>query len=377
MTRIAAVFTLLATLPAPGVAAAQTAIAIGVAPVESSGFGASAIAARVQGVLEAELQNAPRVQLVERSRLADVLAEGAYQHSGATGAAASALGQQHNVDKLLFAEVSGRHPRFQLSLKVVDVASGKVAWTAADSLGSGDAETARRTAALVRRLARLAVALNPTEMILHAGGQFVMGSTLGTRDEGPEHAVRVDDFYLDRTEVSRAAYEMVRRESGLGVTDSGAPDSPATLVSWTDADRHCRAVGKRLPTEAEWELAARGSDGRVYPWGEEQPSAALVRFSGEARGPSPIDRYGDGASQNGVLNLAGNVAEWVSDWWDPTYYERSPANNPRGPLLGDYRIVRGGSWADGAFELRTSARAYHNPDKGAAYIGFRCARSAR
>ncbi len=210
-----------------------------------------------------------------------------------------------------------------------------------------------------------------------------MGSEIGPVEEQPAHGVSVSAFSLDRTEVSAASYSAYSIANGRTVSmrerlDSPeTPAAPATMVNWPDAQAYCGSLGKRLPTEAEWEYAARGmSSAATYPWGENPPDHSLARYSGAAPEPVAIDALSQGASPQGVLHLAGNVAEWVGDWWDPLYYASSPGDNPRGPSVGDYKVVRGGSWSQPAAEIRGAARSFHSPDRGAAYIGFRCARSA-
>ena len=362
-------------------AAAVKRVSLGVAPVESGRFVPDAVTALVQSVLEEELARSPRLDLVERSRLQDVLAELSFQQSGVTERAAAArIGAQENVQSLVFAQVVRPSSRYdltgyRLSLKVVDVASDRVVWTDTDSLGRSDREVAGVTRRLARRLASMALAFAPTEMVFLAAGSFRMGSDTGPGEEQPGHVVSLSAFSIDRTEVSTASYNAYLVTHGRQPDTRTAPEIPVAMVSWGDAQAYCGWLEKRLPTEAEWEYAARNmSQGSTYPWGEALPDAFLARFSGGAAGPVAIDALSEGASAQGVLHLAGNVAEWVSDWWDPRYYAASPEADPRGPSVGDFRVTRGGSWSHGATEIRAAARGYHSPDRGAAYIGFRCAR---
>ena len=356
--------------------AGSTSVTVGVAPVEAGTRASASVAAVVQNALEEALARSDRVVLVERSRLKDVLQEVAFQQSGVTQSRTSSpVGEQLNVQMLVFAEVARVYPDYKVVVKIVDVATGKVLRADEETVGRGAAEMAVGTRNLASRLAGLVFALTPVEMIHHHAAEFTMGSVSGMPDERPLHPVSVPGFLLDRTEVTRGAYDLFLESRGKTAI-SGAHSSahlPVTGVSWGDADAYCRWLDKRLPTEAEWEYAARGSEGRPFPWGEEQPGSSVARGGGG--GPVAVDDLPRGATALGVLHMAGNAAEWVGDWWDASYYSSAPRENPPGPIHGDFKIVRGGAWTQDSYEARTTARSYHNPDKGADHIGFRCARS--
>ena len=361
-------------------ATAARRVSLGVAPVESGRRVPDAVTTLVQAVLEEELARAARIDLVERSRLQDVLAELSFQQSGVTErASATRIGQHSNVEDLVFAEVVKANVRYdagyRLSLKVIDVATNRVVWTDADSLGRSDREVAGVTRRIARRLAAMALAFAPAEMVSLPAGSFRMGSATGPVEETPVHVVSLSAFSLDRTEVSSAAYNAFLMAHGRQANDRTPPEAPATMVSWGDAQAYCGWLDKRLPTEAEWEYAARGMGDHTYPWGEAAPDPGRARYSGSAAAAVAVDALTGGASPQGILQLSGNAAEWVSDWWDPRYYATSPGNDPRGPDWGDYKVIRGGSWSHTAAEIRAAARNYHSPGRGAAYIGFRCARS--
>ena len=255
----------------------------------------------------------------------------------------------------------------------------------------------------------------PGEMVPISPGDFTMGSDTGERDELPVRAVYLDAYDIDRYEVTNLQFKAFidvtkyrttaedtgwswiftttwhkaegaswRAPEGLESDISEVPGHPVVHVSWRDARAYCRWAGKRLPTEAEWEKAARGTDGRIYPWGDAWDGARLNHGKlgrpsyDESDGylfTSPVGAYPSGASPYGVHDMAGNVWEWTGDRYEEDYYAKAPRRNPPGPRTGTYRIVRGGSWADRSFSLRSPFRNYYNPVYSGNYLGFRCVRS--
>src|SRR5215510_14927320 len=199
----------------------------------------------------------------------------------------------------------------------------------------------------------------------------------------PLPKVFLDSFYLDKFEVTNGRFakfvEAIQSEPPWGFADKETPvvrpDQPVRWVNWMDAIGYCLWVGKRLPTEAEWEKAARGSDGRAYPWGNDPPTPAHAVF-GLKEGSDTVSAIGNrdkGKSPYGVHDLAGNLYEWTTDWYDEEFYSKNPAINPKGPSEGTAKVQRGGSYINGAYRLRSSFRTKGDPTEHDPNVGFRCA----
>jgi formylglycine-generating enzyme required for sulfatase activity/tRNA A-37 threonylcarbamoyl transferase component Bud32 len=251
-------------------------------------------------------------------------------------------------------------------------------------------------------------------MIYIPAGEFLMGSDK-TKDsqadynELPQHKVYLDAYWIDVTVVTNAMFTAFFQASGyktdaekagwayVFVSKNGSwnqvngadwrhpkgPQSnlqslekhPVVQVSWNDAQAYCQWSGRRLPSEAEWEKAARGVDGRIYPWGDAAPDPNKLNYNGVIGDTTAVGSYPSGASSYGALDMAGNVSDWVNDWYSDTYYQQSPSINPIGPTSGTYRVLRGGSWYGSGRNARSAYRSWDTPDIRYGIIGFRCAAS--
>jgi len=238
-------------------------------------------------------------------------------------------------------------------------------------------------------------------------GDFLMGASSADpdalEDESPAHNVYLDAYWVDSTEVTNAMYGRCVAEGDCAApaeeasfsrssyySDSSCAGYPVIQVTWQQADDYCAWTGRRLPTEAEWEKAARGTDGRLFPWGNQVPTDAIANLCGsECRieprdsaiddgfpDTAPVGSFPGDSSPYGAFDMAGNVAEWVADRGQVDYYSASPSDNPAGPTTGDTRVFRGGVFATLSGGARLSFRSYLLPSASSEFIGFRCAVSA-
>lgn len=220
-------------------------------------------------------------------------------------------------------------------------------------------------------------------------GDFNMGSDQGNSDEMPVHKMHLDPFWIDQTEVTNAMYAKCVADNDSCATPSATRSEkrddyygvmkfnnyPVVYVNWNQANAYCSWAGRRLPTEAEWEKSARGTDGRTYPWQNESPNSNLLNYNANVGDTTEVGQYPDGKSLYGAYDMAGNVTEWVSDWYDETYYKKSPTANPLGPELGVFRGYRGGSWKGDDNSVRSVYRYGSGPSGTSDELGFRCAMS--
>ncbi|MDP6483888.1 MAG: SUMF1/EgtB/PvdO family nonheme iron enzyme [Nitrospinota bacterium] len=255
------------------------------------------------------------------------------------------------------------------------------------------------------------IARDGSRMVLVSAGVFLMGPLPGRK-------IHLDTFYIDEREITQAQFRVfVLDRGGRPPGDEslrakpyrwsarrypkGLGDHPVVGVTWEEARRYCRWAVKRLPTEPEWEKAARSAAGRTYPWGRRWEAARLngaelwagrailspkdydrfywwvykKRWEGRVVQTKPVGSFGNGASPYGVLDMAGNAAEWVADWFDENYPLSGPSENPPGPASGKEKVVRGGGYADSRWRVTTTFRDKAEPQRRLPTVGFRCARS--
>ena len=252
-------------------------------------------------------------------------------------------------------------------------------------------------------LPKTIVGKDGAEMVLIPAGEFEMGTDPSEvpqlvqwakkwysdissgflfADEVPRHTVYLDAFYMDRYEVTNALYKKFMDATGhkapayWGAPPFNAPDQPVVSVSWDDAKAYAEWAGKRLPTEAQWEKAARGGlAGKRFPWGDSDPDGSQCNFADKSvddghQSTAPVGSFIPNGY--GLYDMAGNVWEWCADWYDSGYYANSPSRNPTGPGSGTPRVLRGGSWNFHSYGLRIAYRYFMDPTTTFDYTGFRC-----
>ncbi|HLJ55523.1 MAG TPA: SUMF1/EgtB/PvdO family nonheme iron enzyme [Chthonomonadaceae bacterium] len=232
----------------------------------------------------------------------------------------------------------------------------------------------------IRAAGSASTVVNPVDgatLLRIPAGEFQMGDD--DQRDNPRHGVYLDSYWIYKTPVTGAQYVRFCEATGHPAPDpppwAACDDRPAVNVTWADAAEYARWAGASLPTEAQWEKAARCADGRLYPWGNRwDPARCIHSVAGARTGPAPAGSLAAGASPYGALDMAGNVWEWCADWYDAAYWKSAAGRNPAGPPAGDRRVLRGGSWTDTmAYIFRTSMRFRYDPEGRFASFGFRCA----
>jgi formylglycine-generating enzyme required for sulfatase activity len=222
----------------------------------------------------------------------------------------------------------------------------------------------------------------PGDMVSVPAGDFTMGcgatDTQCRDDEKPPHLVTLGAFEIDRTEVTQDQYAACVAakacEAPTCTWDCSKTDYPVGCVDWAKAKAYCAWASKRLPTEAEWEKAARGTDGRLYPWGNDIPDCTHVNMASCGAHADPVGSLPAGASPYGALDMAGNAVEMVADWYDMGFYAVSPKDNPTGPATGTRYVGRGGGYKSDPVWQRASSRDWYDLSDASEPLGFRCAR---
>jgi eukaryotic-like serine/threonine-protein kinase len=233
--------------------------------------------------------------------------------------------------------------------------------------------------------------IDSMKLLYVPAGNFLMGSTSADTqaapNEKPQHPVYLDAFWIDQTDVTNKMYALC---VSAGVCPAPSATSsfthpsyyknskfnkyPVVNVSWNDATAYCKWAGRQLPTEAQWEKAARGTDGGIFPWGNAAPDNTLLNYNQVVNDTTMVGNYPKGASPYGALDMAGNVNQWVNNWYSDSYYQNSPASNPLGPDSGSYRVMRGSGWNENFYGVRSAFREGADPTTNVnAVIGFRCA----
>lgn len=362
-----------------------------------------------------EVLKSKKYKVVDRANRDKILSEVGFQQSGCTDESCTVeAGRILGVGKIITGRIGKLGATYLVSLQLINVETAMVEASASeeckcdmDGLIATVRNVARKLMGLESQTPPIptvqpASSSSEGDMVLVPAGEFWMGCNKEkvadcTPDEGPYHKVYLDAFYIDKYEVTVKQYMacvkagQCSRAGMQGRCDYGRRDKlnyPINCVNWSQARAYCKWVKKRLPTEAEWEKAARGTDGRIYPWGDEwNPRNANYcdascdfdwrdnSYDDGFPELAPVGSFSAGISPYGVYDMSGNVKEWVADWYE-FYYQENSTRNPVGPSSGDRRILRGGAWTDEpSYLLRVSGRQPVHPEYSEDNNGFRCVRT--
>lgn len=366
----------------------------------------------IAGMLMTGIINGANFRVVERSELEKILKEQKFQISGVVNMeTAKRIGELYAVDFLLFGSVAKFGGSIETDIRLVDTETGE-AILAENANAPTERDTRQMVQELVRKIEnRYRLKLHPApisspvitspakrsqqpsapvssgavqgEMVQIPAGEFLMGNNANNApyNEKPAHTVYVDAFYMDVTEVTNQQYKAFIEATNhpkpkyWNNSRYNQPDQPVVGVSWDDAAQYAAWAGKRLPTEAEWEYAARGGlSGAKFPWGNDNAKGhACFGKSFMSGKPCAVKSFPPNAY--GLYDMAGNVAEWCSDWYRSDAYKDAQSNNPGGPAKTSQKVLRGGSWYEDAYYIRCSARKGLAENGFSTAVGFRCVKS--
>ena len=351
-----------------------------------------AFSAPLTDVVIEELVKIGKYTVVNRADRDKILREQEFQCTAYTDEGCSVeIGRILGAGKMVVGSIAKIGNTYQISLQLINVETANIEVAASERCKKCEVDDLFEVAGKATRklMGQAPLPTSPSsqpqptgvkggEMVRVPEGEFTMGSDSGDSDEKPAHRVYLDEFHIDKYEVTNEQYNQCisagpcsPNKKYNGFTD---PRQPVVGVDWNQASTYCSWAGKRLPTEAEWEKAARGKDGRTYPWGEGIDCTKANYYKCGHKKTKPVGSYPSGASPYGAMDMAGNVWEWTADWYDKKYYRNSPNRNPKGPSSGTYRVVRGGGWILNPRVVRPSDRLWSAPSNRIDYYGFRCAR---
>jgi len=384
---------------------------------------AASVASSLSDYLRVQLINTQKFDIVTRENMEDVLKEQKLQMSGCTSnECVVQMGQLLGVHKMFTGVVTKVGATYVVTLKIINVESGKIekaeteecAKCEEDALLVSMRNIANKIAGLQVQPGVVSQAIQPAQvkteeitwekdgsaMILVPAGEFLMGSPEGEggKEEHPQHKVYLDAYYIDKYEVTNQQFAKFLNERGKdtdengqkmvfehewGIKKVGQGFSPAKSyesypvinVTWYGANQYAKWAGKRLPTEAEWEKAARAGSNTKYCYGNEENKLSEYAWYSANSGSKTHSVGAKEPNIWGVYDMHGNVWEWCNDWYDESYYKNAFYKNPQGPDKGSPRVIRGGSWSNDAVGCRAANRLGNNPDNRWNNIGFRCAAS--
>ncbi|MBI4726919.1 SUMF1/EgtB/PvdO family nonheme iron enzyme [candidate division TA06 bacterium] len=343
-----------------------------------------------------DLVTANVYQVVDRSKRDEILKEQGFQQSGACdqGACLVEAGQLLGVQKMVGGTIGKLGAVYSLQLRVIDVKTGAIDKAFSKSY-AGDVsillEAMREAACYFSGIpyqsgqpagesgeGLVFLGVNPqgfneyrnqkdgSVMVEIPAGPFSMGSNEGEPDETPVHTINLDHYYIGKYEITIGQFKKYWDATGKKMPKqfSGLENDslPVINVEWEEAKSYCDWAGLKLPTEAQWEKAARGRDGREYPWGSRwYPERCNSKEKSDGyKWTAPVGSFAQGVSPYGCYDMAGNAWEWCSDWYDKNYYDKSAPNNPTGPASGSFRVMRGGSWSEDGYYCRSAMRFWYD-----------------